>query len=343
MRDIPNTLYVMTQGAYVRLEHETVKVDVEGTTQVQVPLHHLGGIVVFGNVLVSPGVIHQCATNNKFLVMLDQVGRFQARIEGPVSGNVLLRRAQHLALSNAGMTASVAKNIVAGKVKNARQVLLRGARETCDPERQAALKNACGKMAGALERLKECNSLEQVRGIEGETSRIYFEALPHLILVDDQAFCFDARTRRPPRDRVNALLSFLYSLLLTDCVAASESVGLDPQVGFLHALRPGRPALGLDLMEEFRAVLADRVAITLINRKQIRPDDFEVRPGGAVYLNDRGRREVIAAYQRRKREEITHPLLGQKMMMGYVPYVQARVLARVLRGDMEEYLPFICR
>ena len=343
MEQLANTLYVMTPGAYVRLDHETVKVEVERTTQIQVPLHHLGGIICCGNVLVSPGVIHKCAEDGRFIVMLDSIGRFKARVVGPTSGNVLLRCAQHEALHDKEQTASIARNIVAGKIKNTRTVLLRGARETKDIADQTALRKAAARLGQAVTALDQQNNLDVIRGIEGEAARTYFSAIEYLILVDRDIFRPNGRTRRPPRDYLNALLSFLYALILSDCVAAAEGVGLDPQVGFLHAIRSGRPALSLDLMEEFRVLLGDRVAITLINRRQITPQHFEEKPGGSVYLNDPGRRKVAVAYQKRKQEKITHPLLEHSKPIALIPHIQARLLARTFRGDLEQYPPFIYR
>lgn len=343
MEQLLNTLYVMTQGAYVRLDHETLKVEVEGSTQVQVPLHHLAGIICLGNVLVSPGVIHTCADEGRFIVMLDHVGRFKARIVGPTAGNVLLRRAQHKALDDQHKAFAIARNLVAGKIKNARTIVLRGAREAEDKKDEAALRETADRLAASLTHLERSTTIEEVRGIEGDAARTYFSSFVHLIRANRDAFAPKGRTRRPPRDRINALLSFLYMLVLTDCLAAAEGVGLDPQVGYLHTLRPGRPALALDLMEEFRAVLADRVALTLVNRRQITPDHFEERPGGSVYLNDVGRREVAIAYQKRKQETVTHPLLERAEPLGMIPHIQARLLARTLRGDLPEYPPFTYR
>lgn len=343
MHQILNTLYVMTQGAYVHLDHETLKVDVEGTTQLQVPLHHLGGVYCFGDVMVSPALVHRCAEDGRSVVFFDRNGHFSARVEGPVSGNVLLRRAQHLALSDGARPSTIARNLVAGKIQNARQVLLRGAREADGSDDAGQLEEAAKRLAGTLSRLESVEDLEQIRGLEGEAARAYFGVLDRMVREDREAFRLDGRTRRPPRDRMNALLSFLYALLLSDCVSAAEGVGLDPQVGFLHALRPGRPAMGLDLMEELRAVLADRLALTLVNRRQVTPKDFEERPGGAVLLSDAGRKEVVVAYQKRKQDEVLHPVVGQKVPLGLVPHVQARLLARHLRGDLEEYVPYLYR
>jgi len=343
MHQLLNTLYVMTQRAYVHLDHETLKVELDGTTQLQVPLHHLGGVVCFGDVLVSPALMHRCGEDGRSLVFLDRTGRFKARLEGPVRGNVLLRRAQHLACADEVRPVSIARNIVAGKLQNARQVLLRGSREAGNSEDASSLEEAGHSLAGALTRLESAQELDVIRGIEGDAARTYFGVFDRMVKEDREAFRLDGRSRRPPRDRMNALLSFFYALLLSDCVAAAEGVGLDPQVGSLHALRSGRPALGLDLMEELRAVLADRVALTLVNRRQVTRKDFEERPGGAVHLSEVGRKEVVVTYQKRKQDEVYHPVVGQKVPLGLVPHVQARLLARHLRGDLEEYPPFLYR
>lgn len=343
MHQLLNTLYVTTENSYLRLDHDTLKVNVEHETKLQVPLHHLGGVICFGDVLVSPALMRRCGEDGRALVLFDRNGRFKARIEGPVSGNVLLRRAQHEASCDAAKTLSIAKKIVAGKIQNGRQVLMRAAREAEDSEDEQPLREATATLAGALSRIPRCDDLDQLRGMEGESARAYFGAFDRMVREDRESFHLDGRNRRPPLDPMNALLSFLYAMLTNDCVAAAEGVGLDPQVGFLHALRPGRAALALDLMEELRAILADRLALTLVNRKQVAAGNFEDRPGGAVYLGEEGRKTVVVAYQNRKQEEILHPLLEQKVPLGLVPHVQARLLARVLRGDMEDYVPFLYR
>ena len=343
VRQLLNTLYVMTEGAYVRVDHETLRIEIKGETQLQVPLHHLGGIVCFGNVLVSPFAIHRCAVEGREIVFLDRNGRFKARMVGPTSGNVLLRLAQHRALSEKHTTLEIARAIVAGKVQNARRVLLRGAREAQDPDGEASLREAVDRHSGALEGLKSAMLLDEIRGSEGRAGQAYFGAFQHLVREDRETFQFNGRNRRPPRDPVNTMLSFIYALVLTDCVAGLEGVGLDPQVGYLHALRPGRPALALDLQEEFRAAVADRLALTLINRKQVTSQHFEQRPGGAVSLTDEGRRAVVVAYQKRKAEEVRHHLLDRMVPVGLLPHVQARLLARRLRGDLEHYVPYTLR
>ncbi len=343
MHQLLNTLYVTTPEAYVRLDHETLRVQVEEETKLQVPLHHLGGIVCFGNVLMSPAVLHRCAEDGRSVVFMDRNGRFKGRLEGPVSGNVLLRKAQYEATANPDRTLAIARNIVAGKLQNTRQIVLRAAREANDSDDRAALKETVRKLAWSVEQLPFVEDLDRLRGFEGEAARQHFGSFSNMIREDRETFAFKGRNRRPPRDPINAILSFLYALLLTDCVAAAEGVGLDPQMGFLHALRPGRPALGLDIMEELRSVIAERLALSLINRRQVTAKHFVERPGGAVHLGDDGRKEVIVAYQKRKQEEIQHPVLEQKVPIGLIPHVQARLLARVLRGDMENYLPFLYR
>jgi len=343
MLQLLNTLFVMTPRSYVHLDHDTVRVEVGDETKLQVPLIHIGAIACFGDVGVSTALLHRCADDGRSVVFLDRNGRFKARMEGPVGGNVLLRRAQHVALGDAGRTAAIGRSVVAGKIQNSRQVLLRAARESTDWPASQRLNQAAEFLLILLERVKQSSVLDEIRGCEGEAAATYFGVFDALVRVDREAFALKGRSRRPPLNPMNALLSFLYALLLADCVGALEGVGLDPQVGYLHALRPGRPALGLDLMEELRSVVADRLALTLVNRRQVRPEHFVFRDGGAVYLNDEGRREVVAAYQKRKQEEVEHRALKRKVPVGMVPHVQARVLARHLRGDIEVYLPFLQR
>ncbi len=336
-----NTLYVTTDGAYLRLNNEAVEVVLESEVIKRVPLHHLGAIVMLGNITVSPPLMERCAQDGRSLVWLNEFGRFRARVEGPVSGNVLLRRKQHNTLNDAEATCALARNFVRGKLQNQVQVLQRAARER--PESADALRRAVSQIRAYLQSVETARDLDALRGAEGYASKVYFDALDGLITAQRDSFRMLARTRRPPRDRFNALLSFVYSLLTSDCVSALEGVGLDPQVGYLHALRPGRPALALDLMEELRSALADRFALSLVNLQQLTPDHFEERPGGAVLLNEAGRRELLVAYQKRKQEQVYHPVLDARIPWGLVPHIQARLLARVLRGDILEYPPFQIR
>lgn len=343
MHELLNVLYVQTQGAVLHLDENTVRVEIERETKLRVPLLRLGGLVAFGQVSLTPFLIARCAEEGRSVVWLDRNGRFKGRLEGKTRGNVLLRRAQHLALSDPEKPWVLSRQIVAAKIQNSRQVLMRAARESADVDDYAALSEATIRLVRVLGRLYEAKDIDTVRGAEGEAARTYFSVFGHMVRVDRPTFDLRGRTRRPPRDRINSVLSFLYALLKNECVAALEGVGLDPQVGYLHALRPGRPALALDLMEEFRPVVADRLALTLVNRRQLGAEHFDALPGGAVMLNEEGRRTVIAAYQKRKEDEIQHRVLKQKLPVGLVPHIQARLLARYLRGDVEYYLPFLYR
>lgn len=339
-----NTLYVMTPGSYLHLDNDTVRIEVEHETRLRVPLHHLGGIVLLGDILVSPALLGRCAQGGVGITLLDRNGRFRARVEGPVSGNVLLRQAQFACARDAAQTLGLARNLVVGKLRNSRTVLQRGAREAKSAEDRAALDAAVLRFDASLRALAGAQTLDELRGVEGEAARTYFGAMSFLIRTDLRAdFSPDGRSRRPPRDRMNALLSFLYAILTHDCRSALETVGLDTQVGFLHALRPGRPALALDLMEEFRAVLADRLALTLVNRGQLKADDFRVTEGGGVLMEDAARRTVTVAWQEKKQETLTHPLLQTEVPVALLPQLQARLLARTLRGETDGYLPFVAR
>jgi CRISPR-associated protein Cas1 len=344
MTVLQNTLYVTTPDAYLRLEGETVCVMVEEEKRLQVPLHHLSALVLFDHVMLSPALLGRCAEDGRSVVWLNRSGRFSARLEGPVSGNILLRQAQFRAAEDSAQTLTLARAVVAGKLRNSRQILMRGARETNEPAEKDVLARAAKLLATQIRKIPSADDLDTLRGLEGDAARLYFEALPQVMKSQVRAdFPFEARSRRPPRDRFNALISFLYSLVLSDCRSALETVGLDPQLGFLHAVRPGRPALALDLLEEFRAPLADRLALTLINRGQLQSRDFDERGGGAVLLSDSGRKVVITAYQTRKQEEITHPVLQQSVPVGLLPHLQARLLARFLRGDVAHYVPYLHR
>ena len=343
MTQLLNTMYVQTQGTYLRLDHETIRVEVGGESKLQVPLHHLNGLVVFGNVLLSPFLIHKFAEDGRSIVWLTNSGRFKGRLTPPTSGNVLLRRAQFAALDDLNSSLSIARNTVAGKLQNARTTLLRSARDLKGTPEDERLRGAAEVHAEAIRRLPNARRLDEVRGLEGDAARAYFEVFDLMIRNEDEAFRFRGRNRRPPLDATNALLSFLYGVLRNDCHSALESVGLDPQVGFLHALRPGRPALALDMMEELRAPLVDRLVLTLINLRQVSPDGFIYRPGGAVELDETTRKKVVVAYQERKSVELNHPLLKSSVPTGLVPHIQARLLARHLRGDIPEYPPYLFR
>jgi CRISPR-associated protein Cas1 len=340
VRKLLNTLYVTTQGAYLAKDGETVAVRTDGEVRLALPIHTLEGIICFGQVSCSPFLLGHCAEHGVSVSWLTEHGRFLARAVGPVSGNVLLRRRQYRAADDEVQASGIARNIVAAKVANARSFLLRGARER-EGDGATALRQAGERMAPIAERALKANDREQVRGIEGDAARAYFSAFNHMITEDKVSFTFRERSRRPPLDRVNALLSFIYTLLMHDLVGALESVGLDPQVGYLHTERPGRPSLALDLMEEFRAVVADRFVVALINRKQVRAGGFAVTDTGAVEMEAATRKDVLSAWQRRKADEIMHPFLNEKIAVGLLPYAQALLLSRYLRGDVPEYPPYL--
>ena len=342
-RELLNTLYVTTQGAYVHVDHRTLKVEADGETLIQVPVHHLGAVVCFGRVSVSPAAMAQCAEDQRDLVFLSRGGRFRAKVIGPTSGNVLLRLAQYQAHQDPRRAASIARNIVAAKVQSGRALLMREARQTTDQTAAGSLREAAQSMADVIKALPKTTTVDQIRGEEGYAALAYFAVFNHLVHSAEDAFVFNGRNRRPPRDPVNALLSFLYALIQAEYRAACEGVGLDPQVGFLHAVRPGRPSLALDLMEEMRAFLADRLTLTLINRRQLTVKHFEESLGGGVALTEAGRKILLTAYQSRKAEEVQHPLARQKTPIGLIPHLQARLLARHLRGDLAEYPAYIAR
>jgi CRISPR-associated protein Cas1 len=338
MKKLLNTVYVTTEGATLRKDGETLVAEIEGAEKTRVPLHMLASVVTFGPILVTPALIGACARRGIAIVLLDRNGRFQARIEGPVSGNVLLRRAQYRQADDA---TEIVRSIVMGKIANQRAVIRRGHGSEMDSAAQAAMEAASDRMAAILRRVQLSDDcVDLLRGSEGEAANLYFGIFDHLIRSPDPELHWTGRSRRPPLDPVNALLSFLYTLLTHDCRSACEVVGLDPAVGFLHRDRPGRPSLALDLMEELRAPLADRLALSLVNRRQLRASDFRRMDGGAVLLTDDARRSVLTAWQERKKEERLHPFLQEKAPFGLVPYLQAQMLARHLRGDIDAYPPW---
>jgi len=338
-----NTLFVITRGASVRKDHLTLKVFVEQETKLTVPIHQLDGVAVFGGVHITPDAMALCAENNVAVSFMTESGRLLARVDAPSSGNVLLRREQFRAADLESKRTVIAKAIVAGKIHNARNLLLRSARESDHAEDRDALAAAAERLGLNLPHLGEAENTDSARGYEGDAARTYFEVFPLLIRQNREAFTPNGRTRRPPLDRMNALLSFLYGLLRHDCAAALQAAGLDPSVGFLHVDRPGRPGLALDLMEEFRPLIADRVALALVNRQQVDAAGFTFREGGGVEMSEATRRAVIAAYQSRKKDEVTHPTLDQKCPVGRLWFLQARILARVIRGDLATYVPCILK
>jgi CRISPR-associated protein Cas1 len=343
MRKLLNTLYVTTQGAYVARDGETLAVRVEREERLRVPIHTLSSLVCFGTVGVSPPAMGLCAESGVAVSFLTEHGHFLARVQGPVNGNVLLRREQYRRADDEAGSAAIARAVVMAKVANSRSVLLRGARERAEAAGAAEMLRAAERLAQALGELPVAESVDRVRGFEGDAARAYFGAFDHLIEVSKDRFFFRERSRRPPLDNMNALLSFLYTLLVHDVRAALETVGLDPAVGFLHRDRPGRPGLALDLMEELRPLLGERLALTLVNRQQVRAEGFVKSESGGVTMDDATRKAVLVAYQARKQDELAHPFLDEKMPVGMIAYAQALLLARHLRGDLDAYPPFFWR
>lgn len=343
MKKLLNTLFVTTQGAYLCHEGESVLVRIEQEIKLRVPIHTLGGIVCFGQVSCSHPLMGLCGERGVAISYLSERGQFFARVNGPVSGNVLLRREQYRRAEQPQATASLARTVVIGKVANARTVLQRAARDHAEKGGVGEIEKAVLRLGGLLEELKKDVPVEVLRGKEGEAANVYFGNFNSLITAQKDDFFFTVRSRRPPLDNINALLSFIYTLLVHDAAAALEGVGLDPQVGYLHALRPGRPALALDLIEEFRPFLADRLALSLVNLRQVQAKGFTKSESGAVVMDDETRKTVLVSYQKRKQEEILHPFLEETVSIGLLFHVQALLMARHLRGDLDAYPPFLWR
>ena len=346
MKRMLNTLYVTSENAWLRKDGANLVVEVEGAEKARAPLHLLEGVVAFGRPGASPALMAACAEAGITLSFCDPNGRFQARVEGARSGNVRLRRAQYRAADDEARRVPIVRGLVAAKAANQRTVLLRALRDHADAlsgEATAAMQDADDRLAYAARRTLVAPDVDTLRGIEGEAAAVYFGVFDHFVRPGGEAFRFRGRSRRPPLDRINALLSFLYAMLGHDCRSALEAHGLDPQVGFLHADRPGRAGLALDLMEELRPVAADRLALSLVNRGQLGADDFVVEEAGGVRLSDAARKTVLVAWQERKRDELRHPFLGERAPLGLVAHLQAQLLARHLRGDLDGYPAFLWR
>ena len=341
MRKLFNTLYVTYENSYLSLDGENVVVLEEQKEVGRVPLHNLEGIVSFGYRGTSPALMGACAERNISLCYLTPQGKFLARISGRVKGNVILREQQYASKNDEKISLEIAKNCILGKVYNARWVLERAVRDHALQMDVDKVKTASAFMKNSLEQIQNSESKEQLRGYEGEAASIYFGVFDQLILQQKKDFSFHGRNKRPPVDKVNALLSFVYTLLTNNITSALESVGLDPYVGYLHTDRPGRVSLSLDLIEELRAVLADRFVLTLINKKIVSGKNFSTKENGAVLMDEELRKRVLIEWQTKKKEVITHPYLKEKVEWGMVPYVQAMLLARYLRGDLDGYPVFL--
>lgn len=341
MKKLLNTLFISTQEVYLRQEGEAVAVIKDHATLTRFPLHALAGIVTFGNVAISPYLAAKCAEIGLTLSCLDINGRFLSRITGPISGNVKLRLAQVHAYDDPAHKGEIARSCLIGKLMNTRAILLRRMRDHGSTD---SLLAAADALLDVLRRVRDAEpDAKRLRGLEGEAAAQYFAVFNDLLVPDNPAFRIASRSRRPPLDPMNALLSYLYTLLAHDCRGACEAVGLDPQIGFLHEIRPGRMSLALDLMEEFRPLFADRLALTLVNLKQLSAKDFITTESGAVLLKEDARKTLLTAWQKRKMEVARHPYLGDKVPLGLFPHLQATLLARHLRGDLDAYPPFIAK
>jgi len=341
VRKVENTLYVTDPEAYVRKKHDVLIIEIDEEEVLRVPGHHLGSIVMFGNSTISHFALDWCAKNDVAVTRTTRTGRYIGTWVGPVKGNVLLRINQFETYNSEREKCKISIKYIKGKIVNERAMLLRSARDISNEDTENALREKAEKLDNILNIIDESEDVDQVRGFEGTAAKIYFSSFNDMIVNENDNIVFKKRTKRPPRDIVNAMLSYVYVLLNHDCKSALETVGLDPQIGFLHALRPGKPALALDLMEELRPVLAERLVLTLLNRKQVKEDDFDIRPGGAVNMTEECRKTLINSYQEKKHTEIYHPVLERKVPYGLIPFFQARFLARVIRGDISEYPPFI--
>ncbi len=340
MRKMLNVLYVTSPKSFLSRERENVIVHIEDHESFRIPIHNLEGIVTFGYAGMSPALIHLCCERGVSVSFLRENGEFLGRIQGSVTGNVLLRRKQYR-IADHQTCVQLAQRFIFAKIANSRTVLNRGLRDHGNQIDFNKVKESSRILKSQLRLVLESENLEHIRGIEGEAARHYFSSLNELIFYEKSFFQMNGRNRRPPRDPVNAMLSFLYTLLCHEVVSALETVGLDPAVGFLHRDRPGRPSLALDLMEELRAYLADRLVLSLINRKQVQPGGFQLKENGAVIMTRETKKEIITAWQKRKQEEIQHPFLNEKIPIGLLPYAQALLLARHIRGDLQEYPPFL--
>jgi len=343
MKQHLNTLFVTTPRSFLRKDGEAVAVRLDGETRLRVPLHHLGSIVTFGAIGVSPALMGACGKAGIAISFLNDHGGFLARVCGPTAGNVLLRREQYRRADDEPASLAIARMVVLAKVANARTVLMRAARDHPEALGRDELQRAVDRLGATLRDVEKAETLDSLRGLEGDAAKSYFAVFNAMITAQKESFVLDGRSRRPPLDPVNALLSFLYAILTHDTRSACETTGLDPAVGFLHRDRPGRPGLALDLVEELRSFLADRLALSLINRRQITAAGFVRQETGAYEMDADTRKAVLVAYQKRKQETITHPFLRETTTIGLVPHLQARLLARYLRGDLDAYPPFIAK
>lgn len=342
MKKLLNTLYVLTPNSYLFCRNENICIRTGEEEKLCVPALSIEAIICFGTMTVSTPLLEFCGERGISVAFVNGYGHFMGRFYGPVNGNVLLRKRQYESTTDASFCLQTVRSILLAKLRNGKLVLTRAARNSKHERSQTALRTAIDRLSHASQELLQCETIDSMRGVEGAAATAYFGCFDDMIMGNPAGFCFDTRSRRPPRNQVNAALSFTYMLLTREIQSALETVGLDPSAGYLHTLRPGRPSFALDMIEELRAPLCDRFVITLINRGQLTERDFDVG-GDAVFLNDRGRRTLLSAWQARKAEELKHPFLEEKIPIGMIPYAQAMLFARVLRGDLDAYPPFVWR
>lgn len=341
MKKLLETLYITTPESYLFERNGNICISIGGTEKASVPISQVNSIVLFGKNTLSTALLSFCAQNDVTITFLSENGFFQGRVCGPVSGNVLLRKRQYESLSDENYAASFVRDLLYGKIRNSKFVLMRHARATVDETKKRAIVTTAANLSEIAQKLDNCTDIDSMRGIEGAAASVYFSQFDNL-LSSPKGYRFETRSRRPPLNEVNAVLSFVYTLLAHDVRSAMETVGLDPAAGYLHALRPGRSSFALDMMEELRAPLCDRMVISMFNKDQFRPQDFTT-DFGAVYLSEKGRRKVLEQWRDRKRETIQHPFLKEKLPIGMIPYAQSMLFARVLRGDLDRYPPFVWR
>ncbi len=341
MKKLLNTLYVLTPDSYLFCRNETIAIKIGGEEKKSVPAHNIDAIICFGQTTLSTPLIGFCAQSGITITFLSATGQFYGRVCGPVSGNVLLRKSQYQSIDKPDFAVPFVRDLLYCKIRNSKTVLTRHARTAQESQRQSLL-TACSRLSEMAAELSQCDSIDSMRGVEGAAATVYFAQFDNMLNPPDPYLRFDVRSRRPPRNEVNAALSFVYTLLTREIQSALESVGLDPAAGYLHTLRPGRVSFALDLLEEQRAPLCDRFVLSLFNKGQLTVKDFE-RDSQAVYLNEKGRRTVLTSWQKRKEETIAHPFLNEQVAIGIIPYAQAMLFARVLRGDLDRYPPFIWR
>lgn len=343
MKKLLNTLFVTTEGAYLHKNRETVVVEIEKKTALQLPFLSLSNICCFGRISLSPQLMLACSQQGIGVSFFSPYGRFLARVQGPQIGNVLLRRQQYRLADDLKESAKIVRYIIAAKVSNSRVVIQRMLRNNPKCDTGGDLKLVADQLKRIVKFLPDINDIDVIRGKEGEAAAKYFQVFDKLITQQKDVFSFSCRNRRPPTDPVNALLSFIYSIMLQDCVSALEGVGLDPYVGFLHRDRPGRQSLALDILEEFRACVGDRLALSLINLKQLKKSEFKTMENGAVQMSDSARKTLLSAYQKRKQETVHHPVLKEDLKIGLLFHSQAMLFSRFIRGDIDFYPAFVWR